>query len=102
MNAYERIYAALVQGGMAPVVAALELAELRQETGAELSTSLCEHAEREYGVVEDERVRGFTGNDRRQKTRLGAWRLAATKITALTAIPRGHTIPGQRDNGSTT
>ncbi|MER8083797.1 hypothetical protein ABTZ57_01210 [Streptomyces sp. NPDC094048] len=98
MSAYTRAYQGLVAGGMPATEAANLLAELRSETGAELSAGLLARSAEKYGAKPTD----SHSVQRRRTARFGAVRDAAAWIAEATATGRLTTTPHQRDYRSTT
>ncbi|CAM5384158.1 hypothetical protein I6J39_16720 [Streptomyces californicus] len=99
MSAYSRAYRGLVKGGMPATEAANLLAQLRAETGAELSAALLAHATELYGKPQPGESRAL---GRTRTRRFGAMHEAAKWLIADTATGRLTTTPQQRDPRSTT
>ncbi|WP_267244396.1 hypothetical protein [Streptomyces sp. PR69] len=97
MSAYSRIYQGLVAGGMRPDAVAALLAELRRETGAELSAGLRAHAKE----IHQEQPNDSRALARKRKAKFGAMQRAADWLTAATSNGRLTTTPHQRNNRST-
>lgn len=96
MTAYMRAYQGFVKSGMTPADAASLLADLRRETGAELSAGLQAHAKGLYG----ERPNDTNAVGRKKKVRFGAMRAAADWIVQATTTGHLTTTPHQRNNRS--
>lgn len=98
MSAYSRAYRAMVTGGMPAGEAAATLADLRRETGEELSAGLLARSAEKYGPKPTD----SHSVQRRRTARYGAAKDAAAWLIEATDTGRLTTTPQQRDNRSTT